>query len=196
MSNKQQSTDLHAENLLSLSRAKTFLGREFLTWLWYQSESGDNLNKIESPVSGETYICDLWIDDKVTLESSQSTVHSHALRGGNPSQSIEAAAALQSGKTVKSIKIGVNIEGFGEYLTTLNSSDLAPRSLTVPEPEEHEEIDANSLLSFRINKINAFLDVLDGLFSQFLSKRVNLDWRNDQKLIKGWIDDKIEPLLH
>ena len=106
----------HIETLAKLPESKTFLGSEFLTWLWYLSESSEIPLTLELPSMSESVSVHIWIDDKVILESPLSQVHTNALKGGTPSQSPEARIALQTGKSVKQAKV--------RFLELVNSSFL------------------------------------------------------------------------
>ena len=48
---------------MTLGRSKSFLGREFLTWLWYLAETMQERLRLE--VSGRTLEIDLWVDDRL-----------------------------------------------------------------------------------------------------------------------------------
>src|SRR5262249_10437759 len=104
------------EHLTNLSKAKGFLGREFLTWLWYMAETYEDHLTTSGP-SGEEIAFDIWVDDRLVLEATGGSASSHenVMKGGDPSQSYEAAAALGTGKTVKELKLGINAKGYGEF---------------------------------------------------------------------------------
>ena len=177
------SEDAHASQIewyQSITASKPFFGQEFLTWLWFRSESGeDQVNLTGS--TGEEYVFDLWIDDRLILESSTARAHHHTIRGGDPSQSAEAATALLTGKSVKELKMGINVEGYGEYQAVLSGKDLAPRSLSLPDQEDAsgEAIaDPLELIQLRLEQMRVFLDILDGLFLQFISERTEDSWES------------------
>lgn len=187
----------HLDKLSALSQAKAFLGREFLTWLWCRSEEKDRPFKL---ASGETF--QVWIDDKVVLESPSAHAHVNTLRGGSPSQSLEASAALLTGKSVREVKIGMNIEGIGEFFASLQCTDLSPRSLRLPGiPGYTEDEDAEaSHVALRLQLTRLFLDGMDKLFTEFMEQRVQKAWE-EQGLhdIRKWIktrQQKESDLLH
>lgn len=185
----------HLEQLNTMTKAKAFLGREFLTWLWYVIESEESLS-IET--SSGTQEVELWIDDKLVLESSSARAHENVLKGGDPSKAEEAAAALRSGKTVKELKLGMQIKGTGEFICSLNAAELTPKSLMLPEmaTDDGEETVATPI-AHRINLMNQFLDVFDGIFGLFLEDRVEDTW-NDKHLedIRTWVQNRHDQILH
>jgi hypothetical protein len=172
-----------------MGKSKGFLGREFLTWLWFQSEKNTEPFPLANPGSDKDYIIDLWIDDRVTLEASSGTVHSHTLKGGDPSQSAEAATALMTGKTPRELKLGVTIQGWGEFICTLSGDTLSPRSVHLPEPGEADgEAQDTSPLSFRLHALEALCEVIDGLFALYMDDRTEPEryagFRSD---LRSWI---------
>lgn len=195
MSISQTSNPEMIANLLTMSKAKGFLGREFLTWLWYHSEISDEMDVISK--DGVSIPCRIWIDDRIVMESSSAKAHIYSLRGGDPSQSIETAAALQSGKLVKQLKIGMDINEIGEFTAVLNADDLTPRSLALPPVPElqgatsEDQEQKSSPLGIRVEQTEAFLKVLDGLFSQFLDERIQPKWETEGvEKIRAWIKNR------
>ena len=181
----------YEERLNQISKTKTFLGREFLTWLWYfiDSKLGDSLMV---KVKGQTKSIEvsLWVDDKIVLDCNSGMGHRHVMRGGDPSQSLEASIALATGKTVREVKIGMNILGVGDFSAILNASDLSPRSIQLPGDDDLGEKEENAFLPAhqRIKQISLFLAVIDNLFAIFINERISDSWLNDaQNDIKKWI---------
>ena len=188
----------HVESLLTTSKAKSFLGREFLTWLWYHAEKTDSPVSIKSPKRERPYFADLWIDDRLVLESQHTKAHVQTLKGGDPSRSIEAASALLTGKSVKEMRVGFNIDALGEFTFTLNGSDLSPRSIHLPDPSsELSQEDSFSLLSYRLKASQVLVDVLDGLFCQFIEERTDDEWQSrGMGDIKSWIQSRSQDQEH
>ena len=184
--------DSNRTKLTNLCSIKAFIGREFLTWLWFKVESSDELQKVHSTFDKKTYHFDLWIEDYLIFESPSSMTHTQTLRGGTPSQSIEAAAALKTGKFIKQMKIGLSIEGFGEFSATLSDSDLFPRSLKFMRVHEDGNHNADGLAD-RIVMVEAFLAVFDLIFQDFLRARIKDSWLSlDAKKIRSWINNRYQ----
>ncbi len=194
MTDTQEHPSEHVESLSRLSEAKGFLGREFLTWLWFLAETGDGRLVLKDSWEDRDLELDLWVDDRLVLENSASTdVQESVMKGGDPSQTEEAAAALRSGKSVKEMRLGVNITGVGEYSAILNSVDLSPRSLKLPEPDSSENItDSDETRTMqRMQYTDTFLTVIDGLFKMYMNDRVDDDWKkNGHSKISSWITSR------
>ena len=63
-------TIAHVEQLTTLSKAKGFLGREFLTWLWYVAETSKETLTFEVPGREDGLELDIWVDDRIVLEAT------------------------------------------------------------------------------------------------------------------------------
>lgn len=179
-----------SEQLANLIRAKGFLGREFLTWLWYVAETSSGLMSVIEESTGRSLEFDVWVDDRLVLESSNGQAHENVMKGGDPSQSHEAAAALVTGKTVKELKLGLNVKNVGEFTAVLSSENLNPRSLKLPSTAKGEGSSAEDDLPIltRIRYTETFITVLDGLFTRFLTLRVEDHWeKTSLKSMRDWV---------
>lgn len=193
------------DKLRQLGKSKGFLGKEFLTWLWYQVETTGGSIAVTPNSSGESVSdpvqIELWIDDRVTLEAAIGHVHTQTLKGGDPSQSAEASTALRAGKVVKEMKLGMNIPGIGEITCVLGADELAPRSLQLPQPADDLHQDEGfSLLSFRLLACEQFCEILDGLFALFLESRLDQgEYLKVRQDMKQWVQERStreQTLLH
>mgnify|MGYP006290588129 CR=1 FL=1 len=179
------------DELMSMGRSKAFLGREFLTWLWYLAETMQERLRVE--VAGRPLEIDLWVDDRLVLEGSAAMSHQNVMKGGDPSHSQEASASLSTGKTVREMKLGIRIKDGGDFSAVLNCEDLNPRSLKLPTPEPQEgqdgEMKAVAMpLVDRLNAATTFAGILDALFSRFRAARVEADWdKTVLKDMREWI---------
>lgn len=184
---RPDSTPEHVDHLTTISKAKGFLGREFLTWLWYTAET--TRESLSLAVDGKPLAFDLWVDDRVVLESGGGVTQQSVMKGGDPSQSREASAALSTGKTVRELKIGLNVKDVGEFTSILNADELSPRSLKLPHPSGGAATSADELpIAARLRNMDVFLKLLDGLFARFLTVRTSEDWdKTGLAAIRDWI---------
>lgn len=199
MSENASNQQMHLLRLRGMSQAKAFLGREFLSWLWYQAENSSQGMIVET--DSASYQVEIWIDDKIVLESTSGTSHSHTIKGGDPAQSSEAAASLLNGKTPRELKLGLNIGSWGDFSFVLKAEDIQPRSIQLPEESEQaEENNSHSVIHSRIDALQVLCSVLDGLFSSFMDERTDETRHNSFKTnMKEWIRGrpaKSDSLLH
>jgi len=170
------------EELVSLSIAKPFLAREFLTWLWHLIEKNHGAIQLSNNQTIE-----MWIDDKLTLESTYSESKTNQLSGGNPAGSIEASAALKSGKLLKEAKLGIRTND-REWVFSLRSDDFITKGLKLPSvitSEEERTIE-------RLRLLNEFQNIVDDIYQQFFQIRTSDTWSKIQKELGGWIQTKGE----
>ncbi|MBF0440951.1 MAG: hypothetical protein HQK54_03525 [Oligoflexales bacterium] len=188
------------KKLTDISQAKTFLGREFLAWLWFQMETNTEPTPIIVTNPKKTLSVSFWIDDRIVLESlSNNSSLTHLIKGNNASRSLEATAALKSGKSIKEVKLGVNIDTIGEYTAILSCKDLSPKSLKLPPfPEDLSNEDTDiSKIDSRISQTEIFLQVLDCMFSTFLDLRIDDSWTDDiLEKIRSWIKKRHTREIH
>jgi len=179
---------LHSE-LQALGKSKFFLGYEFLTWLWYLIEKDSQLTLIPKHAKQPIQLT-LWIDDRVV--TSATSGQQNTMRGGDPAHSAEAAVALVTGKTIRELKIGMDVLGVGEYRTTLNAKDLRPRGLVLPTPsDEDDEAPQQVSIPMRLRQLDLFLNIFDSLFLMFMEQRTAVKWeKNTTYDIKEWIHNR------
>lgn len=175
------------DSLEDIRQNKGFLNREFLTWLWYTAEESGGEISVE--LSGKLENVELWLEDKIVLESQTSHVHKQALKGGQPGASLEATAALISGKSVSELKMGLSWRD-SDYIFNLNSKDLQPTGIALPtlKGEYSDQLD---VIHARAEALQTIVDIIDALFLQFLRARTNKTWENNELgQIKDWIEHR------
>ena len=173
------------EQLLQLAKTKGFLGGEFLTWLWYKAEYSSKGIKISPPHQEEIHVT-VWVDDRLALQSVHSATES-LFKGGSPSQTQEAIHSLLSGKTVKELRLGLQLEHIGDITLNLNAKDLTPRQIQLPELAHGEE----DPLQIRLQYIEIIKSTLDQLFALFVKERIDESWQQEgPKKLKEWVREK------
>ncbi len=173
-----------------LAASKSFLGKEFLTWLWYYIEEEGGTFEVEQAINKKTIEAEIWIDDKITFESTGSDTARHSLFGGNPSDSLEATAALLTGKIVSELKLGLHI-GEDQYKFGLSAKDLTPKSITIPK--EPTSGDRYSAALFRIGHLDTLMRCQDAIFSQFVNTRIQASWEEESlQNLRSWISQRKE----
>ena len=193
MEQSSKDTKKCLEKLGTLTKTKAFLGKEFLAWLWFKAESRKEAFFLQRPKDKGDLSFHIWIDDRIFLQPFDKQGHENLLRGGDPSQSEEAATSLASGMVIKELKLGMNIQGVGDFTAVLNADDLNPKSLQVPGEQSGmwdggEEIEPATVILTRIHQMECFTDALDSLFAEFLHDRTKGDWDNKTlKSIRNWI---------
>lgn len=175
-------------NLATMSRAKNFLGREFLTWVWWTAETTPEITFPSQVINSKKVVATIWVDDRLVLDASSGQSHMQMLKGGDPSRSPEAGFSLKSGKEVKELRLGVRIDPLGEYRCTLDRTDLAPKGLVMPTTEEMKSLDPENFAEARLRQVELFKEFLDELFRRFLDCRIATSWENDTLTqMRDWV---------
>lgn len=177
---------------LDITQAKAFLSSEFLLWTWYLAESPSNPIQLRLHSLGQSALVKLWIEDRLVLESSDSKAHVHTLRGGEPSRSLEAESALQTGKQVKELRLGLHIDPYGDFLVLLTSKDLSPKSISLPALQDAADARGQKVdLAYRLKMTDLLLDAVDTLFAHFLAIRIEQErWKQERKAMEKWVSTR------
>lgn len=159
--------------------ASWFLGKEFLLWLWWKSETA--YGAIEVPPMGAI---EFWIDDRIQFRTEGEQPQISDLKGGQPTATAEARSALRAGKTVETANVGVRL-GEREYSMAVKGETLEFAGLKVPG-EVKDGLDERIFeRMFLLDEITA---ILDGLFFRFTEERLDPDFRvKTLQPIREWI---------
>lgn len=166
-------------DLLDIIQQKKFLGSEFLTWLWYQSEK--NGGAVLVP---EQDAITLWIDDRLELESSDPTDQRNVLRGGAPSTSPEARAALREQRKASMAKLRV-AKGEREWAFQLDAKTLDLKGVKIPALLTNEEDDK---FFERVHLIEELKEVIEALYGRFIRLRVSQEWAAERDDMARWVN--------
>ncbi|MFO7987929.1 MAG: hypothetical protein ACQEQ5_04325 [Thermodesulfobacteriota bacterium] len=163
-----------------------FLGNEFLTWLWFMIETGQDISqavKTKDPVSleiGNSLILENTLGDnareKITIKGDQAGLE-------------EGTTALKKGAKVTEMNLICKLGPEEAYQFTIKGDSFNITGMKTPAAagdgsadEIEGRIIEKALLVFRITQ------VIDTLFFTFLAQRIEDDWKNkgfDQ--MRSWI---------
>ena len=179
----------HLEEIHTTAMHKGFLGREFLTWLWYFADVTEGVFALElSP--GKTVDVQVGIDDRLVLTAKAGQSHEHIIKGGTPSRCDEALLALSHGKSVKEMRLSLDIPEHGLFSLTLSGDDLNPKSVRLPDPRD--DIDVLPLEQ-RLQQTTLVARALDQLMITFMNARAGQAWETDHlKNIRQWIQTRVK----
>lgn len=168
---------------LAISRDLRYLGREFLTWLWFQCEVEGG--GFELP-SGEF---DFVVEDNLAFVGHDEEDSATAVKGNNPSIRPEAASALAAGMTIRRAKLLI-AKGELEWSLTLDGETLDLRSVKGPPPEADDPLEQ---LTERLKRADQIRIAIEELFSRFVELRLSSDWDSlETRRMRDWIRMKLE----
>jgi recombination associated protein RdgC len=168
------------EKLKFLQSNRIFLGREFLTWLWYWLDARNHTIDLQKGGAFQLYI-----NDKIVLSSASGPVREHAMKGGTPSSALEARQALRSGKLVTEATFLMK-QGKQQWTWSMKSDDMIFRNVRLPSVVTDE---ADSYLATRLRHIETLKSIKSELFKTFTKQRFSKEFRSVQKDMTTWAAD-------
>ena len=170
-------------DLLDVIESGRFVGREFLVWLWFESEVLDGRFELPDPDGGSF---DLWFESQLTLEAQRSEKEKSRLVGAAPSMTSEAHEALRRGKLPTKARIRIE-RGEQPYGFVLDAETLSLSGVTLPALMKDDDEERFYERMYLLEQLEAMVDML---YSTFLTLRLDSSW-DDQVLpvIRDWIHD-------
>jgi hypothetical protein len=165
-------------DIVSRINATRYLGREFLTWLWYRSALQNGIFELsDGPL-------EVWFDAKLTLEAQGDIKESNVIKAENPTETSEAHAALLSGKLVTDARLRL-VSGQKQWTLAIKGDTLGISGLKVPALLSREEDDQ---LYERFMLIEEAEDTVHALFRLFIELRMDDEaWRPEVQAIRAWV---------
>jgi hypothetical protein len=158
--------------------------RDFLTWLWYYSETQSAKIKLGKNTCG----CLLegpFLFSSASSENETGSIET-VLRRGNPARSAEAQTALAVGKKVKKAKITIAREK-EIWSAIFNTDNFTFSSLSLPPVEN---LDPISSFEERISFISDFHSIIMEYLKIFLSSLKSASWKEEQNKIIKWAEKR------
>jgi hypothetical protein len=120
-------------DFVDILKDKAFVGREFLTWLWFRSDTSGGIVQIPGKRTIELHFLDKMVLDLSGSDSPQTV----AITGGQ-SELREGMAALKEGKKIEEARISIK-DAHEDFTVVIKASWLSfrafgrrPRSLWIP----------------------------------------------------------------
>jgi hypothetical protein len=158
------------------------LGEDFLTWLWYKSDTGTAFN-----VNGDTV--EAFVEGPMTLVSEGEGAHEAILRKGVPSIAKETQAAFITGKKLRVAKVTFAKSEDEIWSCKLNANTFTFGGLKVPKAER--KLDAASKFQQNIMNIEAFFAMFNSIYSDFCNiRKDDIAWKDEVKAIVDWMENR------
>ncbi|RME54361.1 MAG: hypothetical protein D6795_04295 [Deltaproteobacteria bacterium] len=171
-------------DLFTLLTEKGFIGSEFLTWLWFRSETGDGIFTLPATPRHPEEKVEVWFDDRLTLRAERGQSLENILKGGSPSISKEAKTALMEGKKVVGAKIRI-LRGTLDWTFTIKAETLDIHALKLPEIDHEDE---ETAFFDRIDLVEQLETLIERLFDDFLHLRLSPRWREEElPAMRRWV---------
>ncbi len=155
-----------------------YIGPEFLTWLWWRSDEDPRFVHADGT---EVFV---HVDEHLEFRGERAASRRTVLRAGLPGASMDARAALKSGKLVFAARLLI-ARGEDEVHFTLRAEDLEVSGVRLPAAEEGNP---RERLEGSLESLERFWDDLDLCFATFLERRTGGGgtWAEDVDRIRRW----------
>lgn len=158
------------------------VGRDFLTWLLYYSESVGKLTfennefdiMLEAPL--------VLIDENEARGAGETSVK----KGDSPLRGAEVKAALEVGKKLKKAKFTLTRDDNSVWCGTFDADNFVFGSFKLPEGEE---MNPDEIFADRVRALATFRQVLIEYFKLFASSMLN-DRNAVETAMRKWISDR------
>ncbi len=159
------------------------MGRDFLTYLWYLSETGST--QITHPQYGEF---ELLIEGPLVFaagDAAKGSAETAVKKGDHPQQSAEVKAALAVGKKLKKAKVTLT-RGDDIWTGTFDADKFIFSSVNLPEGEE---LEPDSRFGERMQNLLVFHEAWKCCFRVFAEALFN-DCENTRQAVKAWAQSR------
>lgn len=159
-----------------------FLGREFMTWLLWRAARGEATFEDDGGEFGVGF------GGKLRLTGAAGDVTDAVLKGRSPGMSVELAASLGAGRTVREAELSI-ARGDREFRFTLVAETLDWKGVKLPSRLKDQGDD-------RLGERTALLDELESAvgaaFQAFVKERTRPMWqRSVVPELRTWLADTL-----
>lgn len=169
MSEEAQSTD-------------AILGEEFLTWLWYQSDTAPGSFKTRD---GSQFGVNM--EQRIVVQGGQGQSKETATVSGSTSPLREARFGLGTGKKVTRALIRLEKDDM-IFQFTLKAEDFSLNGLKTPKLEAGDKNDEpDAIFLEKIFLMETCLSLFDSLYATFLELRLSSAWDGEVKNMGAWL---------
>ncbi len=170
-------------NLLEQVEGSEFIGRDFLVWLWFKSETNDGIIELE-----EVGFAEIVLEGKLTLETEGADYTESITCSGSIPLLKEARFALTQNKkpTLAGIRL---IMGDDEFLFSLDSRWMNYKALKTPRIMEDYKDDPDGLFYEKFGLIEKAVSMMDSVFIHFIKLRLSETWtERESPDLMNWIN--------
>ena len=167
-------------DLVDRIAATSFIGKEFLTWLWFRSDTDEGLVDIGD--GGPA--AELWLTDRLVLSGTGQGAEHVAVRTEEPTDSYEARTALRRGKKVEQVTLRL-VRGQREWTVTVKGETLAVSSIKIPAVLTKEEDDRQRERLVLLDQLD---EMLASLYARFIALRLDAAaWQSECESMVAWV---------
>jgi hypothetical protein len=156
----------------------TFLGNEFLLWLWYALETEGDVVRL--PDDSDVTVM---LARTLLLECPRGQSGSETIRSEAPTKLPEARRAIQAGKLPRQAGL-ILVRHDQQYELTLQAETLAVGGAKLPPVEDGEP---RVKLEDRAGQLRHLIETVELLYGAFLLRRLGADWAKELERMQRWL---------
>jgi len=171
-------------DLSLVERENVLLGQDFLTWLWYKTDGENVLFALEDK---RTF--SLHMEQKVSVQGGEGETKATATVSSPSGELTEAKTGLIHGKKVNKAQLLFSMDQ-DDWLVQINSADFGISGLKTPKisTKDDEGDDPDGKFLEKMFLVERCLEMLDIVFTQFLTLRMSKEWNEEAAKVKLWIN--------
>lgn len=157
------------------------LGQEFLTWLWFRSETQPMgfKDKNGTPFS-------LNLEQRIVVQGGEGDNLETASVSGSLSQLREVRLGLRTGKKVTRVLVRFEREELA-WQTTIKAEDFSFGSFKTPKVEMEKDDDPDAGFLEKMYLMELCLGLLDACYKLFLDVRLSALWDQEVREMSDWM---------
>ncbi len=168
-------------NLDLVQTQNPVIGKEFLTWLWYLTET----RNVFSLPDGSSFVLNL--EQRITVQGGEGESTETAVCSGLMTEMREARTGLKTGKKVQQAKVRIQKDSM-EWTVTLDAANLNLTSMKTPKIDTRDsDDDPDALVLEKMYLLEQGTQCIDAAFALFLQKRLGPDWEQERQAMRTWI---------
>lgn len=171
-------------DLSLVERENTLLGQDFLTWLWYMTDSDNPLFTLKD---NRTFT--LQMEQKISVQGGEGETKATTTVSSPGNEMSEARTGLLHGKKVHKAQVLFSMDE-DSWLVSLSAADFGLSGLKTPKiaTKDDEGDDPDAKFLEKIFLIERCLEMLDVVYAQFLKLRMSKGWAEEAAKVKLWLN--------
>lgn len=166
-------------NLADLIEKRRFVGREFLVWLWFESEIMEGRFDVEG--FGP---CEILLEGQIALTQDKEQ---NRMKGAAPSATPEAHEALRQGKLPAQARVRV-VRGELEFGFVFTAETLGLSAVKIPKVINEE---GDEQFYERMYLVEDLESMMGSLYAKFVALRLGAAWDSAVvPAIRAWMRDE------
>jgi hypothetical protein len=159
--------------------ATEFIGMEFLTWLYMQSET--NNGKMNIPGVEEF---ELWLESPIQVVADYGEATNITMKGGTPLEGPEARISFREGKKIAKTRMRINYRN-QTFTCGFNALNFSITGLKIPAPPNANGPD---YVFMRLEIFEEFEKFYQSIFQAFLKLRLKDNvWPEHRDKLRKWV---------